>query len=313
VIHLKFFPFLPAQSKKYFFGCCPTINRYTAKPYNFSDKNLLKFGKNFQMLCEKIVPLGMKFYFKEFDVEHDRSTMKVGTDAVLLGCLADLGSAETILEVGCGCGVISLMLAQRFPNTEIHAIDIDEYSVEEAKLNFANSKWYNRLSAECTAIQNFTTSRLYDCVVSNPPFFSNSLPSPLVKKNLAKHINNLDYHQLLECSSKLLKENGKIIVIIPTSEMQIFNTALAENNLYIHHLCNVFFKKKQNPDRVIIKISKERKLERPTVETLQIHNENQYYTEKYLTIVKNFLIFKEIITIHSYKPDGEPKILRVCN
>lgn len=113
------------------------------------------------------------FYFKQFKVEDGQSTMKVGTDAVLLGAAAGVENVEEILEIGTGCGVISLILAQR-SNARIDAIDIDGDSVKQAEVNVMNSPWNDRITIIHRSLQQFTrqTERRYDLIISNPPFFS---------------------------------------------------------------------------------------------------------------------------------------------
>ncbi|NLF41413.1 MAG: methyltransferase, partial [Bacteroidales bacterium] len=115
--------------------------------------------------------------------------MKVGTDGVLLGVLTDIEHSKNILDVGCGCGLISLMLAQR-SRALIDAIDIEESAVLEARFNVECSPWPNRIQVYHSSFQDYCTdSRIshYDLIVSNPPFFIDSLKNPHPKKSLARH------------------------------------------------------------------------------------------------------------------------------
>ena len=113
------------------------------------------------------------FYFKQFSVEDSSSPMKVGTDAVLLGAWTPIKENTSVLDIGSGCGIISLMLAQRIPNANIQAIDIDNGAYTNAKENFSNSIWNNRLTVHKSSIQDFcrNTNNKFDIIVSNPPFF----------------------------------------------------------------------------------------------------------------------------------------------
>ncbi len=116
------------------------------------------------------------FIFKEFAVKQDACAMKVGTDGVLLGAWARGGSR--VLDIGTGTGLIALMMAQRFPKAEIEAIDIAEAACLQAKENVANSVFARRVRVVQTALQQYVGPKSFDCIVSNPPFFVDSLHNP---------------------------------------------------------------------------------------------------------------------------------------
>ena len=120
------------------------------------------------------------FQFKQFKVEQGKTAMKVGTDGVLLGAWASVGDAKNILDVGTGTGLIALMLAQRNQNAEISAIDIDRNAVEQAAENAEQSPWSGRISIFESDYNHFRVgvSCLFDLIVSNPPYFEQSLKSP---------------------------------------------------------------------------------------------------------------------------------------
>ena len=170
----------------------------------------------------------MTFRFKQFTVEDDRSTMRIGTDAILLGAWADPGPAKSILEIGTGCGVISLMLAQK-SDARIDAIDIDEESVKQAESNFLQSPWNKNLHPRVVSLQDIisTSVQKYDMVITNPPFFIDSLLSPDAKKNRARHTTELSQRDLITGVVPLLKDDGSFLVILPAEEDRKF-TALAE-------------------------------------------------------------------------------------
>ncbi|MCD4665845.1 MAG: methyltransferase [Bacteroidales bacterium] len=121
------------------------------------------------------------FHFKQFNISDENSAMKVGTDAVLLGAWTDISETNNILDVGTGSGIVATILAQR-SEANIDAIDIDKGSIDDAENNFDNCPWKNRLTAIHSSLQEYVkfTSKKYDLIVSNPPFFSNSLKSPCI-------------------------------------------------------------------------------------------------------------------------------------
>ena len=157
------------------------------------------------------------FHFKQFSVNDDCSSMKVGTDAVLLGTCVDSPVYDTpqrVLEIGTGCGVISLIIAQRFEHAEIDAIDIDTDSIKQAQKNFEESPWASRLHTQHGAIQTYNAPK-YNLIVSNPPFFENSLKAPNKQRNLARHTDSLSIEALIENVDRLLEREGSFWGILP--------------------------------------------------------------------------------------------------
>lgn len=127
------------------------------------------------------------FQLKQFSVSHYRSSMKVGTDALILGAWAQHTNPRQILEIGCGCGIISLMLAQKYAQARITAIDIHADSVAESTENFKKSPWANRMTAIESNYLLFESDVHFDLIVCNPPFFNNDLQSPVIQRNNARH------------------------------------------------------------------------------------------------------------------------------
>jgi tRNA1Val (adenine37-N6)-methyltransferase len=154
------------------------------------------------------------FRFKQFSVRDDRSTMKVGTDAVLLGAWVNVGGAKTILDIGTGCGVIALMLAQR-SKALVEAVEPDKDSAQQAEENFQASPW--QISLYNVPIQDFDHEK-YDLIVSNPPFFSRSLVPPATTRKIARHTETLSFEDLLASVRRLLKSHGRFALVLPVVE-----------------------------------------------------------------------------------------------
>ena len=229
------------------------------------------------------------FRFKQFEVFHEHSTLKVGTDAVLLGAWAETENTDSILEIGTGCGIISLMLAQR-SSAKITAIEIDENSVAEAHKNINLSKWKNRIEIKHINLQSFASLdiSLFDLIVSNPPFFNNSLKSKNPVKNLAKHTHNLTHEVLLFCTNKLLNNKGKACFIIPYTDYKIFTEIALINNLYCTAVTEIIPVTGKFPNRVLLKFEKIQKV--LSNNSLVIRDINNEYTEDYKKITKDFYI-----------------------
>lgn len=160
-----------------------------------------------------------KFMFKHFSVSHNRSSMKVGVDGVLLGSWVDAEGAQKILDVGTGCGLIALMIAQRYSDAKVVGIDIDEASVEEAMENVLNSSWSERISilhgSFPEALSNEEESG-YDLIVSNPPYFDSGVACMLTSRERARHQGSLSPSSLLSSSVRLLRRGGSVAMVVPS-------------------------------------------------------------------------------------------------
>lgn len=178
------------------------------------------------------------FRFKRFDVRHVRSAHKVGVDGVLVALWTPLPSSmePRILDVGCGSGVISLILAQRLSEIRndfrIEAIDIDTPSVEEARENFMSSPWRDKLAADKISFAELPAYSGFDLVVSNPPYFDSGLTNPETRRERARHQGSLSPESLIERAKELLTPNGRLTMIVPAERVEdLKNTGL--------HLCAV--------------------------------------------------------------------------
>jgi len=230
------------------------------------------------------------FYFKQFRVEDGQSTMKVGTDAVLLGAAAEVADAEEILEVGTGSGVISLILAQR-SDARIDAIEIDEDSVKQAEFNVMNSPWNDRITIIHSSLQDFTyqSGRRYDLIISNPPFFSRSLKSDQCKRNISRHNDSLSFRELIQCSSLLMTEKASLWVILPVKESEEFIDTTVKYGLFIHICMRIIPKTGKAYHRVIMKFKKTRA---GTIEekNLTIRNADISYSKEYMEVTGEFYL-----------------------
>ena len=140
--------------------------------------------------------------------------MKVGTDGVLLGAWATGGTR--VLDIGTGTGIIALMLAQRCPQAQVTAIDIDEGAVRQASHNVAQSPFADRIEVLHESVQDFDgADGCFDAIMSNPPFFIDSLNAPDRQRNIARHAETLTYGQLMQAAWRLLADGGEFSVVVP--------------------------------------------------------------------------------------------------
>ncbi len=176
------------------------------------------------------------FKFKQFAVEQDDVAMKVGTDGVLLGAWAECEGAKRILDIGTGTGVIALQMAQRNPTAQVQAVEIDDTAAKRARANFDNSSWAERLQVEQTAVQEFEPTEKFDLIISNPPYFVDSLLPPDAKRSTARHTHDLTFEELDKVVCRLLAENGKFALILPVTE---FEKYLSLTQLHLVRRCDV--------------------------------------------------------------------------
>lgn len=228
------------------------------------------------------------FKFKCFNVEDSISSMKVGTDAALLGIYASTENANNILEIGTGCGLISLFCAQK-SKAKITAIDIDYDSCVQANQNFKNSCWSERLFVENVDLQSYSppSNQLFDLIISNPPFFSSGERTKNSKRKLARHNDSLNFFELCLHSFRLLTHDGKIIFILALENIQDFVYNLEVNNLFLNKILIIYPKTNFKPKRCIVECSKSESL-LIEFERITIRNSDSFYTEEYLNLIKDY-------------------------
>jgi tRNA1Val (adenine37-N6)-methyltransferase len=168
--------------------------------------------------------LSKPFKFKEFTIHQDKTAMKVGTDGVLLGAWCSINSyPDTILDVGAGTGVISLMMAQRSDAMTIDAVELDENAYEQTVDNFEKSDWGDRLYCYHTTFQEFANElaeeqETYELIVSNPPFYTDEFQTKNEARNNARFTSSLSFEDLLIGVAKILSKKGLFSVIVPCKE-----------------------------------------------------------------------------------------------
>jgi len=183
------------------------------------------------------------FRFKQFNVDQANCAMKINTDGVLLGALAEADKPKNILDIGTGTGVIALMLAQRFPEVQIDAVEIDEAAAQTAVRNFANSPFAGRLSLYADDFEAFLKDhqqKKYDLLISNPPFYINSLESPGKKKTLAKHADADFFCRLVTSVAKSLSENGRLWLILPIQTAELVKIIAQSVGLNLEKTTRIF-------------------------------------------------------------------------
>ncbi len=227
------------------------------------------------------------FSFKQFRVFHDKCAMKVGTDGVLLGSWVDCNFAENILDVGTGSGLIALMLAQR-SNATIEALDIDENACIQARYNVEKSSFHNRIRIIQSDFQTFESEKKYDLIVSNPPYFTNSLQTPDKQRTLARHNQTLPFDILIKKAASLLTSGGKIALILPAETNDLIDKITAKNGLFLCRKTFVSPKPETSPKRILseyvnVNASAE-------INHLFIEKERHVYSEEFNALTDEFYL-----------------------
>lgn len=229
------------------------------------------------------------FQFKQFSVDQSNCAMKINTDGVLLGALAESNNPEYILDIGTGTGVIALMLAQQFNQAKIDAVEIDELAAATAADNLKNSKFSQRLTMYPLGFEDFFSkfpAKKFDLIVSNPPFYINSLHSPSEKKLLAKHANEHFFRSMLTGVSKHLSQTGTCWLILPTQTAGFVKTIANGIGLYLKNIIHVrsFIDKEPHREILCLDLAGHQQAEYQFV----IYESEGVYTQQYSNTLKEF-------------------------
>lgn len=206
------------------------------------------------------------FKFKNFSLQQDRCAMKVGTDGVLLGAWARGGSR--VLDIGTGTGVIAMMLAQRFPNASIDGIDIDIAAAKQAQENVESSKFAHQIKIYHSSFQDYVPTTSYNAIVSNPPFFIDSLKNNDTKRMLARHTEVTFFKSLFRFSKQWLSICGEISLIVPKICSEQIETEAYLLGFMLSRKIHVSFTSDKKAERVLLSFVLKRSFE---VEIKEMH------------------------------------------
>lgn len=228
------------------------------------------------------------FQFQQFRIHQDRCAMKISTDAVLLGSLANAENPDKILDIGTGTGVIALMLAQRFPGSKVSSVEIDPDAAEQALGNFQASQFSERMDIFQGRIQDFQEEEKFELIVSNPPFFPDHLKSRDSKRNKALHTDELSFEDLIDKTARLLSSSGLFWVILPPRQMQDLELLAQKSGLHLFQKIRVKDQVNKPVHREVSGFTfKERDKKE---EILILKDQNLAYSSPYSTLLSGFLL-----------------------
>lgn len=199
----------------------------------------------------------MSFQFQQFFVDDTHCAMKVGTDGVLLGAWATVGAAQRVLDLGCGSGLIALMLAQRAPQAQVTGVEIDEAAANDARLNVQQSPFAPRIQVVAADALHFAPAQPFDLIVSNPPYFEEDLLPPSAHRAQARHTagGGLTFEALLHCVKRLLNWHNpaaRFAVVLPATAEARFATAAEWHGLHLARRTQVVTRPKKPCKRVLL-------------------------------------------------------------
>lgn len=233
---------------------------------------------------------GGGFTFKQFHIDHSRCAMKVGTDGVLIGAWCRLPSSGRILDIGTGTGLIAVMAAQRASGCMVTGIDIDAECVAQARDNAASSPWGGRIGIEQCALQEFFPTHRFDAIVSNPPYFEESLLPPDARRTAARHTRSLTYAELVDGVVRLLDADGCFSLILPAAESERFLSA-AHGVLFLTRRCDVRTTLGSGVRRVMMEFAVSVPKLLPHIESLSIEDGGPMrYSGEYRALTRDFYL-----------------------
>jgi tRNA1Val (adenine37-N6)-methyltransferase len=240
------------------------------------------------MVTQDIKPA---FRFKQFSIVQQNVGMKLNTDGVLLGAWTSVTNRRALLDIGTGTGIIALMLAQKSnEKARIDAVEIDPLACLDAFTNINNCPFYKKLSLFNSSIQDFilTKHRSYDCIVSNPPYFTDSTSPSTDQKAMGKHTVTLTHTELIDCVAKLLTDRGKFSVILPDNEGRKMIKLAKSRALYPNKITEVSSVVGRGIERLLIEFG--RTDTETQIDHLVIKDIDGTYTQDYIDLTKDFYL-----------------------
>lgn len=235
------------------------------------------------------------FEFQKFKVHHDRCAMKVGTDGVLIGAWAHAENQGSILDVGTGTGVIALMMAQRFRHTNITAIDIDADAVSQATENVASSMFSDRINVKLEDIRQFQPSEKFDCIVCNPPFFTENILPLNAARNIARNTSSLSFESLIRNVTRILSPSGLFNIIVPTKSEEDIESLCLIFGLHLMRKCRVKTTTSKPAKRTMFTFSFSNECKKSN-ESLVIQKCTGIYSEEYIRLTQDFYLLQTFAT-----------------
>ncbi|RZL64029.1 MAG: methyltransferase domain-containing protein [Pedobacter sp.] len=214
--------------------------------------------------------------------------MKINTDGVLLAALAENENPTKILDIGTGTGVLALMMAQRFQEAKVHAVEIDELASATAAKNFRLSVFSDRLTINNTAIEQYNTIEKFDLIISNPPFFVNDLKNTEEKKGIARHASEQFFANLIVKVKAILADDGNFWFILPVKQAEALIENAKQFKIYASKIIQLHSDASKPAFRYIVNLNRSKA--DVSVEHFYIYESEKTYTNEYKLLLKDFFL-----------------------
>ncbi len=233
------------------------------------------------------------FTFKQFFVAHDRCAMKVGTDGVLLGAWAPVAGVRRVLDIGCGSGLIALMLAQRTDaSVAVDAVELDSDAAQQARENCTESPWADRLTVYQQDIRQFAeqSEKRYSLIVSNPPYFEAGSACASPQRAAARYTDTLDHQTLLSCAEQLVCEDGFFCVVLPADVGDRFLQMATARGWFLRYRTDIADNETRPPNRMLLALSPH--AGEQFRDSMVIRGPDQRYSEAHCSLTRDFYLFR---------------------
>ena len=230
------------------------------------------------------------FQFKQFRIDQELCAMKVTTDACVFGAWTPIHPhVKRVLDIGTGTGLLPLMLAQKNSDVHIDGIELVKDATRQAKANIANSPWRDRIEVMEGDVRNYPFPEKYDLIISNPPFFNNSLLGGNASRNAARHTHSLSYSDLLDVMEHHLQDDGYASILLPATETKIWNETAESRGWTTFHRLNIQHRPDAQIKRVISLVSKRITME-IIEETLIIQSADNQYSDDFKRLLRPYYL-----------------------
>lgn len=233
--------------------------------------------------------MGSIFQFKQFQVDQKDCPMRINTDGVILGAFASAKNPQQILDIGTGTGVIALMLAQRFEESKVVAVEIDKLAAQTAQENFSGSPFAKRLSLVNSDIFLWNCTESFDLIVSNPPFYINSLHNPDERKKTAKHTDTTFFEGLMLFVSQRLHREGKLQIIVPVELKEFLVGSGLRHDLHLQEELTIHSFEDAEAIRLVLTFGKQGG-DHKASERFVIYKERAEHSDAYRELLKPFFL-----------------------
>jgi tRNA1Val (adenine37-N6)-methyltransferase len=229
----------------------------------------------------------MPFDFKNFSITDSNSALKVGVDAVLLASWINFNNVNSVLDVGCGCGILTIAAGKKIPKGTIYGLDIDKGAIDDTQINIEN----NQLTTNCNAVYtNFLTWKAplnFDIIICNPPYFKGLNIQMNEQKQKARFEKFLPLHDFFKHCNTLCE--GKIYMVYPFEFLPELITKANDNQWFANEILHIKGNPQSNFKRALIQFSKIKSLTN-SINELTIETDRGVYTEEYQALTKEYYL-----------------------